>query len=75
MSIGPMEIMVILLIVLLLFGAKRIPELARSLGKASFEFKKAQREIHEAGRELMESAEEDARKEDEKKSGNSPADV
>ena len=39
MSIG--EILIILLVVLLLFGAKRIPELARSLGKASREFKDA----------------------------------
>ena len=39
MSIG--EILIILLVVLLVFGAKRIPELARSLGKASREFKDA----------------------------------
>lgn len=39
MSIG--EILVILLVLLLVFGAKRIPELARSLGKASREFKDA----------------------------------
>ena len=37
-NIGTSEI---LLIVLLVFGAKRIPELARSLGKASREFKDA----------------------------------
>lgn len=40
-NIGTAEILVILLIVLLVFGAKRIPELARSLGKASREFKDA----------------------------------
>ena len=40
-NIGTSEILVILLIVLLVFGAKRIPELARSLGKASREFKDA----------------------------------
>ena len=39
MSIG--EILVILLVVLLIFGAKRIPELARSLGRASREYKDA----------------------------------
>ncbi len=38
-SIGFREILVILLIVLILFGAKRIPELARSLGKGISEFK------------------------------------
>lgn len=45
MSIGLPEILLILLVVLLVFGAKRIPEIARALGKASFEFKKAKTEI------------------------------
>jgi sec-independent protein translocase protein TatA len=39
MSIGLPEILVILLIVFLLFGAKRLPDLARSMGKALKEFK------------------------------------
>ena len=38
---GAEWIIVILIIVVLFFGAKRIPELARSLGKASSEFQKA----------------------------------
>jgi sec-independent protein translocase protein TatA len=42
-SIGP-EWIVVLLIVALLFGAKKIPELARSMGKASSEFKKGIKE-------------------------------
>lgn len=40
MSIGAPEVVGILLVVLLLFGAKRLPEIARSLGKAKGEFKK-----------------------------------
>ena len=40
-ALGYGEILVILLILLLVFGAKRIPELARSLGRASREFKAA----------------------------------
>ncbi len=39
--IGWSELCVIFLVVLLLFGAKRIPEVARSLGRASREFKNA----------------------------------
>jgi sec-independent protein translocase protein TatA len=39
MSIGFTEVLLILLLALLLFGAKRLPELARSLGKAVKEFK------------------------------------
>ena len=44
-SIGPMELLVIFLVVLLLFGAKRIPEIARGLGKGIREFKGATRDI------------------------------
>ena len=39
-SLGPGEIILILAVVLLLFGAKRLPEMARSLGRSSREFKK-----------------------------------
>jgi sec-independent protein translocase protein TatA len=44
-GLGPTEILVILLIVLLLFGAKRIPEVAQGLGKGLREFKKAAKDI------------------------------
>ena len=40
-NIGFPELVVILIIVLLVFGAARLPEIARSLGKAINEFKKA----------------------------------
>jgi sec-independent protein translocase protein TatA len=40
-SIGPMELIIILLIVVLLFGGKRIPEIAKGLGKGIREFKGA----------------------------------
>ena len=39
------EMIVIFLIVLLLFGAKKIPELARGVGKGMGEFKKAKKEF------------------------------
>lgn len=42
---GMGELVVILLIVLLLFGASRLPEIARALGKSIKEFKKAGKEI------------------------------
>ena len=54
MSIGYTELILILLVILLIFGAKRIPEIARALGKASSEFKKAKNEIIEEGKELTE---------------------
>lgn len=44
-SLGPMEILLIFLVILLVFGAKRIPEIARGLGKGIREFKDATSEL------------------------------
>jgi len=46
-GIGMQELLVILLILVLLFGASKLPELARSLGKALKEFKKGTKEIED----------------------------
>lgn len=55
LGLGFQEILVILLIVVILFGAKKIPELARGMGKGIREFKDAskevKKEIDDAGRE------------------------
>ena len=40
MSVGPSELLVLLLIVLLLFGASRLPKLAKSMREARDEFQK-----------------------------------
>ena len=40
-SLGPMEIILIVLVIVLLFGAKKIPELMKGLGSGIKEFKKA----------------------------------
>ena len=45
--VGSGELLLILLVVLVLFGAKRIPELARGLGRGIREFKNATKEIEE----------------------------
>ena len=47
-SIGGPEIILILFVILLLFGAKKIPELAKGLGKGIREFKKAANDVDEA---------------------------
>lgn len=44
-SFGGLEIAIIVLVVLLLFGAKKIPELARGMGQGINEFRKASNEI------------------------------
>jgi sec-independent protein translocase protein TatA len=54
MNIGGQELIFILLIILLLFGAKKLPELARGMGSAVKEFQKAKDEfsdeLHKAGK-------------------------
>ncbi len=47
MAFGTTEILIILFIVLLLFGAKKLPELAKGLGQGFKEFKKAKDDIAE----------------------------
>jgi len=44
-GIGMTEVMVIMVVVLLLFGSKRLPELARGIGKSMREFKKAAEDV------------------------------
>jgi len=40
MNLGPTELIIILIIVLLIFGSTKLPKLARSMGQAQKEFKK-----------------------------------
>lgn len=47
LGLGAWEVVLILAVVLILFGAKRLPELARGLGSGIKEFKKATREVTE----------------------------
>jgi TatA/E family protein of Tat protein translocase len=46
-GMGTQEILLILLFVLIFFGAKKIPELAQGLGKGIREFRKATREVQD----------------------------
>ena len=59
-SLGGQELIWIFIIVLLLFGAKKLPELARGVGKSMGEFKKAREEFE---REITRSEEETLRDE------------
>ncbi len=64
-NFGFMEIMIILVVVLLLFGAKRIPEIAGSFGKGINEFK---RNLNEAQKSIQEPVRND------RVAGGAPAD-
>jgi sec-independent protein translocase protein TatA len=59
-SIGGPEIILILFVILLLFGAKKIPELAKGLGKGIREFKDATKEV----KDEIDQASEKAKPED-----------
>lgn len=58
-NLGPMELFIILVIVLVVFGAKRVPEIGASIGKGIREFK---RNISDVDRQIREP-ERDARSE------------
>ena len=45
MSLGAPEIIIIFFVILLLFGAKKLPELAKGLGKGIKEFRKASKNV------------------------------
>ena len=54
------EILLILLLVLLIFGGKKIPEVARGLGKGLREFHKAKNEVTESLNKTLEEEPKDA---------------
>ena len=45
MMVGPAQIAIILFVILLLFGAKKLPQLARSVGESMQELRKAREEM------------------------------
>ena len=47
-NIGTVEIIVIAVVLLILFGGKKLPELARGIGQSGRELKKAQKEFQDA---------------------------
>lgn len=67
MSLGITEIILILVVVVLLFGRKRIPELARALGRASYEYKKAKDIIKTEAQGLKDAIEDAGEKPEEYK--------
>lgn len=66
MSLGLTEIALILVVVLVLFGGKRIPELAKAFGKAQYEYKKAKEMLQNEAKDLKDSVEKAAEEEEKK---------
>ena len=62
MPIGPMELIIILVIALVVFGPKRLPDMGRSLGKAIREFRNAGKEIQNDIAESIDKDDQDSTK-------------
>lgn len=62
-NLGATEIILIVLVILLLFGAKKIPELAKGLGKGMTEFKKGLKDVEDG----IKTDDDEKKKEEEKK--------
>ena len=58
-ALGGQEMLLVFLIVLLLFGAKKLPELAKGFGKSAGEFKKAKEEFDRELKSASDDAERD----------------
>ena len=59
-GLGAQELLLILVIVLVLFGAKRIPEIARGLGRSLQEFKKGVRDVDSEVRDALDTTDKPA---------------
>ena len=57
MSLGPWEIALVILFIIILFGGKKLPELARGLGLGLREFKKAKQEIKDEVKNVADKVE------------------
>ncbi|MBN2068236.1 MAG: twin-arginine translocase TatA/TatE family subunit [Opitutales bacterium] len=56
-NLGTSELLIVLIILLLLFGAKKLPELAGGLAKSIREFKKAATEVEDSFKEAIDATE------------------
>jgi sec-independent protein translocase protein TatA len=52
-NVGPTELMIVLVLALIVFGPKKLPEMGKSIGKGLSEFRKAQADIKREIREGM----------------------
>ena len=58
-GLGPLELGAIALVLILLFGASRLPKLARSMGSATGEFKKGRQEVEQELEDMQGDSEEE----------------
>ncbi len=68
-GMGPWELALIFLVLLLLFGAKRLPDIARGMGKGIREFKSAVKDTQDEIKTSMNEKDKKADSTDDKKNG------
>ena len=61
MGVGPWQVVIIILAIIILFGGKKLPELARGLGLGLKEFKKATDEIKDEVQKTAEDVDKDGK--------------
>ncbi len=61
-NLGATEIILIVLVILVFFGAKKIPDLARGLGQGIREFKKATKDVQESVEDEVKKIDESVKK-------------
>lgn len=72
MTVGPMEIGLIVLVIVLLFGAKKLPELARSMGRSMRIFKSEVNEMREENNSAQQQGQIAASKQNDEDFWNTP---
>jgi sec-independent protein translocase protein TatA len=72
-DVGPPEIIIVLLLVLLLFGAKRLPEIGKGMGKGIKEFRDATKGLSDDVKSGMEDRPAPPAKDDQSTGGTPPA--
>lgn len=66
---GPTELIIVLVLIIILFGPKKLPDLSRAIGKSIGEFKRGRREVDEELKSLKDEENEET-EEPKSKSGN-----